>query len=154
MKKKLFSKLFIVLASILIVSGGVLAFFVFDYNKSVDYQVGGGKGNMLVTLDLTDQSFNVSQNLSSTQDLSLVNQNGAATMFYLINTNITGVEPGCDPSGDISFELWKESTGSQVSNSTNFTMNAGLNDFNFTTIAVNNRVCDQNITVTLGFSEV
>ncbi|KKM74038.1 hypothetical protein LCGC14_1404510, partial [marine sediment metagenome] len=30
----------------------------------------------------------------------------------------------------------------------------GFNNFNFTVVAVNNRVCHQNITTTLDFSEV
>ena len=153
MKNILSNKLFIIFASILIVSSGVLAFFVFDYNSSVDYEVVGAKGNLTVTLDLTDQVFNVSENLASTQNLTIRNHNGAATMLYLLDTNLTGVEPGCNPAGDISFELWKESTGMQITNGTNFTMNPAFNDFNFTVNAVNNRVCPQNITVTLDFSE-
>ncbi len=151
MKNILFNKFFIIFASILIVSTGVLAFFVFDYNKTVDYQVVGGKGNLTVTLDLTNQVFNVSENLSSTQDLTILNQNGATNFLYLLERNLTGVAPACDPTGDLSFELWK---GSEIINGTNFTMSPGFNDFNFTVIAVNNRVCDQNITVTLDFSEV
>ncbi len=150
--KNIFSnKLFIIFVSVLIITGGVLAFFTFDYNKSVDYQVLGSKGNLTVTLDLTNQILNVSENLSSTQDLTIRNQNGAATMFYLLNTNLTGVAPACDPTGDISFELWK---GTEILNSTNFTMSPGFNNFNFTINAINNRVCNQNITVTLDFSEL
>ena len=150
MKNILFSKLFIIIASVLLISGGVLAFFVYDYNKSVDYQVIGSKGNLTVTLDLTDQVFNVSQNLSSTQDLTILNQNGAASFIYLLDTNITSVVPGCDPAGDISFELRK---GNEIFNGTNFTMSPGFNNFNFAVVAVNNRVCPQNITVTVDFSE-
>ncbi|KKN66983.1 hypothetical protein LCGC14_0465370 [marine sediment metagenome] len=149
--KNIFSnKFFIIFVSILIISGGVLAFFVFDYNKSIDFQVIGAKGNLTVTLDLADQAFNVSENLSLTQDLIILNQNGAATMFYLLNTNLTGVAPGCDPTGDISFELNK---GGEILNGTNFIMSPGFNNFNFTISAVNNRICPQNITATLDFSE-
>ncbi len=149
--KNIFSnKFFIIFVSILILIGGVLAFFVFDYNKSIDFQVIGAQGNLTITLDLTDQAFNVSQNLSLTQDLIILNQNGAATFFYLLETNLTGVSPTCDPTGDISFELGK---GGEILNGTNFTMSPGFNNFNFTINAVNNRVCNQNITVTLDFSE-
>ena len=154
MKNILFNKFFIVFAIILLVSGGVLAFFVFDYNKTVDYQIVGAKGNLTITLDLTDQVLNVSENLSSTQNLTILNQNGVANFFYLLERNLTGVVPGCNPTGDISFELWKDSIGTEIVNATNFTMNPGFNDFNFTVNAVNNRICPQNITVTLGFSEV
>ncbi len=149
--KNIFSnKFFIIFTSILLISGGVLAFFTFDYNRSVDYQVLGSKGNLTVTLDLTDQTLNVSENLSSTQDLTIRNQNGATTMFYLLTTNLTGVSPACDPTGDLSFELRK---GTEISNGTNFTMNSGFNNFNFTINAINDRVCNQNITLTLDFSQ-
>ena len=151
MKNILFNKFFIIIVSVLLISGGVLAFFVYDYNKSVDYQVVGSKGNLTVTLDLTNQVLNVSENLSSTQDLTIRNQNGAATFLYLLERNLTGVTPGCNPAGDISFELRK---GSEILNGTNFTMSPGFNNFNFTVVAVNNRVCHQNITTTLDFSEV
>ncbi|KKN65801.1 hypothetical protein LCGC14_0477370 [marine sediment metagenome] len=150
MKNILFNKFFIIFASILLVSGGVFAFFIFDYNKTVDYEIIGAKGNLTITLDLTDQVFNVSENLTSTQDLTILNQNGATNFIYLLERNLTGVTPGCDPMGDISFELSK---GSEILNGTNFSMSPGFNDFNFKVVAVNNRVCNQNITVTLDFSE-
>ncbi|KKN08456.1 hypothetical protein LCGC14_1056600 [marine sediment metagenome] len=152
MKNILFNKFFIVFVSILIVSGGVLAFFIFDYNKTVDYQVVGAKGNLTVTVDLTDQILNVSENLTSTQDLTILNQNGAANFNYTFTKNLTFVESGCDATGDISFEL--ESSVGVINNGGNFTMNPGFNNFNFIARAVNNRVCPQNITVTLDFVEV
>lgn len=102
-------------------------------------------------MDLTDQVLNVSENLSSAQELILLNQNGATTFLYLFTENVTGVEPGCNPAGDISFELEKESV---IDDGTNFTMNPAFNIFNFTITAVNNRVCPQNITVTLDFTEI
>ena len=152
MRNIFFNKFFIIFVSILIVSGGVLAFFVFDYNKSVDYEIVGGQGNLTITLDLTNQVLNVSENLSSTQDLTIRNQNGATNFNYTFTENLTGVEPGCNPTGDISFELG--SAAGVINNAEIFTMNPGFNDFNFTVTAVNNRVCPQNITVTLDFSEV
>ncbi|KKL88565.1 hypothetical protein LCGC14_1923440 [marine sediment metagenome] len=151
MEKKLFSKFFIILASIVIVSGGVLAFFIYSYDKSVDYEIIGGKGNLVVVLDLTNQILNVSENLSSTQSFTILNQNGFANFTYLFNSNVTGVELGCDPTGDISFTLLKSN---EILNGTNFTMTPSFNDFNFTVNAINNRVCPQNITATLNFSEV
>ena len=152
MKNILFNKFFIIFVSILIISGGILAFFVFDYNKTVDYEISGGQGNLTITLDLTNQVFNVSQNLTSTQDLTILNQNGAADFNFVFTENLTGVEPGCNPTGDISFELAHDV--GVINSGENFTMNPGFNDFNLTVIAVNNRVCDQNITVTVDFSEV
>ncbi|KKN40762.1 hypothetical protein LCGC14_0729780 [marine sediment metagenome] len=151
MKKVVLNKFFIVFASILILSGGVLAFFIFDYNKTVNYQVVGAKGNLTITLDLTDQVFNVSDGITSTQNLTILNQNGATDFLYTLTENVTGVEPGCNATGDISFELEK---GSQIPSGSNFTMNPAFNTFNFTIDAVNNRVCPQNITVTLDFTEI
>ncbi len=153
MKNILYSKFLIILLSVLLVSGSVLAFFVFDYNRAIDFQVVGAKGNLTVTVDLTNQIFNVSQNLSSTQNLTILNQNGATQFLYLINTNLTGVEPACDPTGDVSFQLTKFPV-TPLNNGTTFTMNPGFNDFKFIVSAVNDRVCPQNITVTLDFSEV
>ncbi len=150
MKQIFFNKFFIIFASILLVSGGVFAFFIFDYNKTVDYQIVGAKGNLTIILDLTDQFLNVSENLTSTQDLTILNQNGAANFIYLLETNLTDVSPSCDPTGDISFELRR---GVEIINGTNFSMSPGFNNFNFTVEAVNNRVCNQNITVTLDFTE-
>lgn len=151
MKNILYNKFLIIFLSILLVSGSVLAFFIFDYNNTVDYRVIGAKGNLTITVDLTNQIFNVSENLSSTQNLTILNQNGATEFNYLLTTNLTGVESGCNATGDISFELQKPSA---IANGTNFTMNPGFNNFNFTITAVNNRVCPQNITVTLDFTEV
>ncbi len=149
----LYSKLFIFLAVVLILSAGVLAFFTFNYDKDVTYQVVGSKGNLLILLDLTDQVFNVSENLSTTQNLNLVNQNGATNMSYVIDINVTNLDPGnCTINGDINFELRKDAI--LVLNNTNFTMDAGLNNFNLTAIAINNRVCPQNITTSLSFTEV
>ncbi|KKK86048.1 hypothetical protein LCGC14_2767160, partial [marine sediment metagenome] len=142
---------FIIFIIILIVSGSVLAFFVFSYDKTVNYQVVGAKGNLTVVLDLTDQVFNVSENLSLKQDLTIRNQNGAANFLYLLDVNATNIDPSCSPAGDISFELTNQTN--VINNGTNFTMKPGFNDFDFTISAVNNRVCPQNISVTLDFSE-
>lgn len=152
MDKKIFSKFFIIFASILIVSGGVFAWFIYSYDKTVNYEIVGTKGNLTITLDLTDQIFNVSENLSSTQSLTIRNQNGFANFEYFFDSNITWVEPDCNATGDISFELFK--SGSIIPSGTNFTMNPAFNYFNFTVNAINNRVCPQNITATLNFSEV
>ncbi len=151
MKNMVINKLFIVFLGILVISSGVYAFFIFDYNRTVDYQVIGAKGNLTISVDLTDQIFNVSENLILSQNLSLLNQNGAAIFLYSLTENITGVEPGCNATGDISFVLEK---GVQIPDGTNFTMNPGFNNFNFNVSAVNNRVCPQNISVTLDFSEI
>lgn len=150
MEKVVLNKFFIIFASILVLSGGVLAFFVFDYNKTVNYQVVGAQGNLTVTVDLTNHVLNVSENLTSSQDLIIRNQNGAANFLYSLTENVTGVEPGCNETGDISFKLEK---GSEIPSGTNFTMSPAFNTFNFTVTAVNNRVCPQNITVTLDFTE-
>ncbi len=151
MKKVVLNKFFIIFASILIVSGGVFAFFIFDYNRTIDYQVVGGQGNLTVTLQLTDQFLNVSENLTSTQVLTILNQNAPTNFIYTLDTNLTGVEPGCNATGDISFELEK---GSVINSGSNFTMTPAFNTFNFTVEAVSNRVCPQNITVTLDFTEI
>ncbi len=154
--KILSSKVFFSVAIIILLSSGVLAFFLFTYDKEIDYQVVGSKGTLLVLLDFNDQIFNVSQNLSTTQDLSLVNQNGATDMFFTILTNVTNLDAGnCTISpGEVSFELRKGTLNQLISNNTNFTMNAGLNNFNFTATAINNRVCTQNITNILNFTEI
>ena len=149
----LYSKLFIFLAFVLMLSVGVFAFFTFSYDKDVTYQVVGSQGDLLILVELTDQVFNVSENLSSTQELRLVNQNGATNMSYVIDVNITNLDPGnCTINGDVSFELEKDAI--VIPNNTNFTMDAGLNIFNFTSIALNNRVCPQNITTSLSFTEL
>ncbi|KKL92709.1 hypothetical protein LCGC14_1882030, partial [marine sediment metagenome] len=63
------------------------------------------------------------------------------------------LDPGnCTINGDVTFELKKDAV--PVPNSTNFTMDAGINNFNFTAIALNNRVCPQNITTSLSFTEL
>lgn len=151
MKNIVSNKFFIVLASILILSGGVLAVFVFDYERTIDYQVRGAQGNLTVTLQLTDQILNVSENLTSTQVLTILNQNAPTNFIYTLDTNLTGVEAGCNATGDISFKLEK---GSVISSGSNFTMTPAFNTFNFTVEAVSNRVCPQNITVTLDFTEI
>ncbi|KKL84536.1 hypothetical protein LCGC14_1963700 [marine sediment metagenome] len=150
----LYSKLFIFLAVVLMLSAGVLAFFTFNYDKDVTYEVVGSKGNLLILIDLTDQVFNVSDNLSATQSLTLVNQNGATNMSYILNTNVTNLDPGnCSATGDISFELEKQGSG-VLNNGTSFNMSAGINVFNFTVSAINNRVCPQNVTASLSFTEL
>ncbi len=148
------SKLFIFLFAVLILSTGVLAFFTFSYDKDVTYQVVGSKGDLLVLVDFTDQILNVSQSLNSTQDLTIVNQNGLTIMEYIIDTNVTNLDPGnCSATGDISFELEKQGSG-VLNNGTSFNMSAGINVFNFTVSAVNNRVCPQNVTASLSFIEL
>ncbi len=149
----LYSKLFIFLAVVLMLSAGVLAFFTFNYDKDVTYQIIGSKGDLLVLVDLTDQILNVSESLNSVQNLTIVNQNGATNMSYIIDTNVTNLDPGnCTINGDVTFELKKDAV--LVPNNTNFTMDAGINNFNFTAIALNNRVCPQNITTSLSFTEL
>ncbi|KKN50450.1 hypothetical protein LCGC14_0632810 [marine sediment metagenome] len=149
----LYSKLFIFLAVVLMLSVGVLGFFLFSYDKDVTYQVVGSKGNLLVLVDLTDQVFNVSESLSTTQSLNLVNQNGVTNMSYVIDVNVTNLDPGnCTINGDVNFELRKDAV--LIPNNTNFTMDAGLNNFNLTAIAINNRICPQNITTSLLFFEL
>ncbi len=146
-------KTFIFFAITLMLTVGVVAFYAFSYDKDVTYEIVGSKKDLVILLDLTDQILNVSENLSSTQNLTLENQNGATTMQYFETLNVTNLDPGnCTITGDISFELFKDGIGI-ISNLDNFTMNAGVNDFNYTVIAINNRVCPQNITASLMFTE-
>ena len=150
----LYSRLFVISSIVLILSVGVLAFFTFGYDKDVTYQVVGSKGDLLVLVDLTDQVFNVSESLNLSRNLTIVNQNGAAIMNYIVDVNVTNLDPGnCTINGDITFELGKNGVGI-ISNNTNFTMDAGINNFNFTAIALNNRVCPQNVTTSLSFTEL
>ncbi len=148
----LYSRLFVVSSIVLMLSVGVFAFFTFSYEKDVTYQVVGSKGDLLVLVDLSDQVFNVSESLNLSQNLTVVNQNGAASMNYIVDINVTNLDPGnCTINGDITFELRKDAV--LVGNDTNFTMDAGVNNFNFTATAVNNRVCPQNVTTSLSFTE-
>ncbi len=155
-KKKfnmLYSKLFIFLATVLILSAGVLAFFTFTYDRDVTYQVVGSKGSLLVLVDLTDQILNVSESLNLSQNLTIVNQNGATNMSYILNANVTNLDPGnCTINGDVTFELNKDTV--LIPDNTTFTMDAGMNVFNFIAVALNNRVCPQNITTSLSFTEL
>ena len=150
----LYSKLFIFLVVTIVLSVGVLAFFTFDYNKDVVHQMVGSKGTLLVLVDLSDQISNVSESLNNSQNLSIVNQNGATNMNYVIDVNVTNLDPGnCTISGDVTFELSKSGFGTIV-NTSNFTMDGGVNSFTFKSIAINNRVCPQNITTSLSFTEL
>lgn len=148
------NKLFIFLVAVLMLSAGVLAFYSFSYDKDVTYEVVGSKGDLLILVDLTDQILNVSQSLNSTQNLTIVNQNGFTSMDYVIDINVTNLDPGnCTINGDVIFELEKQGEGVLL-NGTNFNMSAGINRFNFTVYAVNNRVCPQNVTASLSFTEL
>lgn len=151
----LYSKIFVSLGIVLMLSSGVFAFFLFTYDKDITYEVVGSKGTLLILVDFTNEIFNVSEGLTTTQNLSLVNQNGATNMFYIIMTNVTNLDPGnCTISpGEVSFELGFD-PGELILNGTNFTMAPGLNKFNLTTTAINNRVCPQNITNILMFEEI
>ncbi|KKM77326.1 hypothetical protein LCGC14_1371130, partial [marine sediment metagenome] len=82
-----YSKLFIFVSLTLLLSAGVLAFFTFTYDKDVTYQVVGSKGDLLILIDLSDQVFNVSESLNNSQNLTVVNQNGVASMNYTIDVN-------------------------------------------------------------------
>lgn len=149
----LYSKVFIFVAAILVLSTGAFAYYTFSYDKEVTYEIKGSQRDLLVLIELTNQVLNVSQNLTNTQDLKLVNQNGVTNMIYLENFNITNLDPGnCTINGDVNFELRKDDDGLIINNS-NFTMDAGVNNFNLTVIALNNRICPQNITVSLEFFE-
>ncbi len=150
----LYSKLFISLVAILILSVGVLAYYNFSYDKDVVYEIKGSMKDLIIQLDLTDQVLNVSENLSIMQDLDLVNQNGETNMHYDSTYNITNLDTGnCTINNDISFELFKGGHG-VINDEDNFTMYSGVNNFNLTATAVNNRVCPQNITMSLSFSEI
>ena len=145
---------FISLISLFILTSGVFAFFLFSFDSSVDYQIVGSKKDLNITLGLSDQIFNVSESLVNVNNFRMVNQNGEAEMTYIININETNLDPiNCDSTGDISFELTNFS-GAIINNASNFTMFAGINQFNLTATAINNRVCPQNITVDLSFSEL
>ena len=145
---------FLFLAITIMLSVGVFAFFTFSYDKDVVHQMVGSQGNLLVLVDLTDQISNVSESLNNSQNLTLVNQNGATNMNYVVDVNVTNLDPGnCIISGDVSFELSKSGSGI-VLNGSNFTMNGGVNSFTFKSIAINNRVCPQNITTSLSFTEL
>jgi len=151
--KILYSRLFIFLTAIVILSVGVFAFFLFSYDKDVTYEIVGSQGGLLILVDFSDQILNVSQSLNSTQNLTLVNQNGFTNMTYIIDTNVTNLDPGnCTINNDVTFELKKDAV--VILNGTNFTMDAGINTFDFIVTAVNNRVCPQNITNSLSFAEV
>ena len=74
-------------------------------------------------------------------------------MFYLIDVNVTNLDPGnCTINGDVTFELEKDAI--VIPTNTSFNMSAGLNIFNLTSTALNNRVCPQNITTSLSFTEL
>ncbi len=147
------NKAFMFFAITLMLTVGVAAFFTFSYEKEVDYQIVGSKGDLLILIDFTDQILNVSDTLISTQDLTIVNQNGAASMNFTELLNITNLDPGnCTITGDMVFELF-QSGGGLIPTGTNFTMNAGLNTFSYNATAINNRVCPQNITASLMFTE-
>ncbi len=151
--KILYSRSFIFLAAIVVLSVGVFAFFLFSYDKDVTYEIVGSQGDLLISVDLSNQILNVSQSLNSTQNFTLVNQNGFTNMTYIIDTNVTNLDPGnCTLNNDVSFELKKGAV--VIPNGTNFTMDAGINTFDFIVTAVNNRVCPQNITNSLSFIEV
>lgn len=153
-KFNIYSKPFIFLSVTLLLSVTVLAFYSFSYDKDVNYEIVGSKKDLVILIDLTDQVFNVSENLSLTQNLKLVNQNGNANIFYNLSTNITNLDPGnCTMDGDITFEFRKDNIG-LILPETNFTMDPGVNDFNFTAIAINNRVCPMNITTSLTLTEI
>ena len=153
-EKIVMKKAFIFLGIGLLLTTGVFAFFLFNYDKDVNYQVEGSKGTLLVLVDFTDQIFNVSESLSTTQNLKLVNQNGATSMQYLESFNVINLDPGnCTITGDITFEL-RDDVDQLILNGTNFNMSAGVNDFNLTATAINNRVCPQNITASLMFNEI
>ncbi len=152
--KLIYSKLFIFVVAILVLSVGVIAFYNFSYDNEVVYEIVGSKKDLKIQLDLTNIVLNVSENLSITQDLNLINQNGNAVMDYIENISIINLDPGnCTINNDISFELFKDGLG-VINDGENFTMNPGMNIFNLTATAINNRVCPQNITISLGFSEI
>ncbi len=145
---------FLFLAITIMLSAGVFAFFTFSYDKDVVHQMVGSQGNLLVLVDLTDQISNVSESLNNSQNLTLVNQNGVTNMNYVLDVNVTNLDPGnCTINNDVSFELNHVGSGI-IFNGSNFTINAGVNSFIFKSIAINNRVCPQNITTSLSFTEL
>ncbi len=143
---------FLFLTITIMLSVGVFGFFLFNYDKDITYEVVGSQGDLIISVDLTNQIFNVSESLSNIQNLTLINQNGATNMSYTLSLNITNLDPGnCTINNDVSFELKKEAI--LVPDNTNFTMDSGTNNFTFRATAVNNRVCPQNITTSLSFTE-
>ena len=80
---------FLFLAVTIMLSAGVFAFFTFNYDKDVIHQMVGSQGTLLILVDLTDQISNVSESLNNSQNLTLVNQNGATNMNYIIDVNVT-----------------------------------------------------------------
>ena len=148
------SNLLVFLTVTIILSVGVFAFFTFAYDKDVTYQVVGSQGDLLVLVDLVDQVFNVSTSLNNSQNLTVVNQNGGAIMNYSLSVNVTNLDPGnCTINNDVSFELNHVGSGIIPVNG-NMSLSPGINDFTFKAIAVNNRVCPQNITTSLAFMEI
>lgn len=148
-----YKSFFIFFFSVLILSSSVLAYYSFSYEKDVNYEIIGSKRNLLILMDLSNQIFNVSEDLTNVQDLKLVNQNGVTNMSYTLNLNVINLDPGnCTIEGDVTFQLGN--SDGIILNGSNFTMYSGMNNMNLTTTALNNRICPQNITASLLFSEL
>lgn len=141
----------LLIVGILVMSGSVLAFYILSYGSITTYTIQGGVTEFTITQDLTNQILDVSQNLSSTQALIITNDNGNLSMVYNLTIDSTELDSGnCDASGDILFELKKDSVVIPVSG--NFTMNNGVNTFEFKVESTTDRACPQIINATLIFS--
>ena len=148
---------FISLVSLFFLTSGVFAFYLFSFDKSINYEVVGAKKDLIVSLDFSSQVlFNVSENLTNLQSFELTNENGPTEMNYLLDVEVDNLDSfNCDSEGDISFKLRHFPTGpGEIDNGTSFNLIKILKKFNFTITTVSNRVCPQNITVDLSFLEV
>lgn len=148
-------KKLLVLSMIVFMASGITAFYLLSYTSPVLVgQVTGGVSAFGITQQLQDFSIDVgSGNLSLAQRLILENDNSVIEMNYSLTTSVVDIDPSCDASSDITFELSKVGYGT-IDPNTNFTMEAGTSEFDFIVTAISDKSCPANLTAQIQFNEI
>lgn len=144
--------LLIAFGFVFVLSSGIYAAYILSHQSNATLNVVGGISSFQIIADISDISLSVNSSLVDLQTIELQNDNGLISLNYNLTTTITNQDPtNCNSDGDLTFEL--EHEGVVVTDGSNFTMNPGVNNFNFTTTAISDRACPQNGTIQIDFFE-
>ena len=147
-------KMFMMVGIIFLLAvSSVAAYWIFAVDQDVVYEIrGGGAGELEIALPLSDRLVLVNESLNDLQYLEIYNPNGAVLMEFNASEIVESINPLCDAENDILIEYFDQSNNTLKSGD-KFWMNSSTNIFMVNTTAVNQRVCDSNINVTISITE-
>ena len=149
-RMKTFKRTALILGIFIITSSiFVTAFYLVTFKSTGSYVITGGVSEFVVISELVGGTLDVSSNLSLIENVSLDNQDGEFFAVYNNSVIETNLDPtNCNSFGDILY-LFEHSNGTEINFGETILIEEGLNEYALEIQAINERVCPQEINVSI-----